>query len=93
MGIHFSSEQEMEDFLSRTADPETKCPVTGMSNLNHKSRYGEALSLDHSHFSGRARGLVHRNVNALIGWLERDEMNAADLVQFLHLWNTGFFKP
>jgi hypothetical protein len=93
IGIHFESPEQMENLLHLAAQADTQCPVTAITNLNHKSRYGETLSLDHSHFSGRARGLVHRNINALVGWLERDEISLRDLYTFIQMWEQGFFKP
>jgi len=70
-GIKFASDFDRELWLALAMYDGTVCAVTGMTNAEHKAKFGKRLVLDHDHLTGEPRRFLCDDINVSLGRLER----------------------
>lgn len=69
-----------EQFIDMLIKQKSTCPICNVAF----NGYSEAC-IDHDHNTGKIRGLVHRNCNTALGFIEKLEYNLSNIVNYLHI--------
>ena len=84
-GIKFASELDQQIWLALSVYDGTVCAVTGMTNAEHKAKFGSRLVLDHDHSTGEPRRFLCDHINVSLGRLERLSLTDEQLNNLISL--------
>ena len=84
-GIKFASEFDRNIWLALALYDGTVCAVTGMTNAEHKAKFGKRLVLDHDHSTGEPRRFLCDHINVSLGRLERLSLTDEQLNNLISL--------